>query len=316
MALNNIRNPALFMSGGHSDFEVARLGVRAMTGNAEGVVEATTLKATANGSTPNLVTLAGGAGALVRGRDNVYQGTYFLGTTGATTVAVPTNNTSGTVRYMVMARVQDPLYDPTSTKTPDVDAAYAHIETCAAGATTVPPAYSAIPICRIDLPAGASVVTQAMITDLRFLAQPRRQRQLYTLFPSASDAVAQINIWGTWPGASIVTGVVIPPWAGHAIVICDVLSARAAGNVIGALRVNLGGVVGAGVNMDQNATSANPLRFNARTADTLPIPSNLAGTAQNLKADAINNGGSGIVAATVDARSTVLWDIQFEELVG
>ena len=45
-------------------------------------------------------------------------------------------------------------------------------------ATTPPAGITAIPLARVDVPAGTSNITQAMITDLRYLLNARRDRYL------------------------------------------------------------------------------------------------------------------------------------------
>ncbi|MEU3455577.1 hypothetical protein ABZ671_18550 [Micromonospora sp. NPDC006766] len=71
---------------------------------------------------------------------------------------------------------------------------------------------SGIALARVDLPASTGTVTQAMITDLRKIANPRRDRDMVVKFPVADNNMPAA--YTLWPAASQIS-VDVPVWATH-----------------------------------------------------------------------------------------------------
>lgn len=152
---------------------------------------------------------------LIDGQEVFQQGAYAGYNPGADT-SLTVAPTTGTPRSdMVVVRVEDPTFasSPWGGLVTN-QLVFPRLITNVSSSATVPPAgQSCIPLCRIDMPATASVVLQSYITDLRQMANTKRTRSLL----QASGAAGAVN-WtvGTsptaWP-ALATWQVAIPAWA-------------------------------------------------------------------------------------------------------
>src|SRR4051794_40333615 len=86
---------------------------------------------------------------------------------------------------MVVLRVEDPEYEGSLDPAADQIEYFQIISGVSSTATTIPDSRTAIPLARIDIPASTSIITSAMITDLRFIANARRDRQLLLQSPTS-----------------------------------------------------------------------------------------------------------------------------------
>jgi hypothetical protein len=163
----------------------------------------------------NLIPSISAGTVLIDGQEVFQQGAYMGFNPGADT-SLTVAPTTGTARSdMVVIRVEDPTY----TASPwgglvTNQLVFPRLITNVSSTATVPPAgQSCVPLCRIDMPATASVVLQSYVTDLRQMANVKRTRSLV----QASGAVAAVpwtlgtsaTAWpalATWPLA-------IPAWA-------------------------------------------------------------------------------------------------------
>jgi hypothetical protein len=166
---------------------------------------------------------------------------------------------------------------------------------------------SAITLARIAIPANTATITDAMLTDLRTVAQPKRTRDIYNTQPTGLSSITSSGFTAWTPQAN--RAIVIPPWASQVKVIATVASAAPTGAATrGNFRFVLGSLAGQANYFDLDAST----RATLLTGDTLSIPAALRGTSQTLKLEAARVTGSGAVAT--DANSTVVFDVEFLEV--
>ncbi len=251
MAVNPV---PLAVDGSQVDAYILRQLANFATRDAQGIQLPGHMKVTALASPSMNVTVAPG-GAVIRNAQAPGQ-SYVASNASATVIPVPAANTARS--DLVMAYIRDPEFSPWQPYTDPTQilfGPYFDIVVQAgvpAGTTSASQvvSYSAMALARIDIPAGATSITNAMITDLRELASPRIGFG-YDVQPGPTlNYVTTSEItWHDWPANSLATRV--PPWATHAQVGIDLnIKVDAAADVN--LRVNLGGLTGPTYYFDYN----------------------------------------------------------------
>lgn len=237
----------LLTAGASHPAQTFRMMIRDLARNGQGVTTGTDLKVTAL-STPGAAVQIGDGSGVVRGQANQFQGHYSLYNIGTEQVSIAA--TGGTGRTdMVVARVEDPAYEGSLNPATDAVAHFEVISNVSSTATDPPAGMTAIPLARITQPASNSTITSGMITDLRKIANPRRERVLYPYY--AQDPLTEISgtseTWKTHPALPAASppgsmaAIAIPSWAAKANVMFTVGGIRlATGNVFGGLRFMLG----------------------------------------------------------------------------
>ena len=301
--------------GAKHSAEIARVLAFAATGGAEGVIGTGHMKVLAqtvpNGSvrvTPGACSMLNrqSAGTLAA----VYQ-SYVDGVSAQENLTIPA--TAGTARADLIVRiVQDSQYPPnTIPANPAVGpyGKYAVISNVEAARTTLVGLglpYSAVVLARINIPASTAAITQAMITDLRQLSQPRTSSMRRTFMTSGAVTLTS----GTpvrWPNVS--QSLAIPSWATHAQIKADVAGIYVDGaNATAALRVALGT---SGQSMEVAVASVNIGRIATGVAHefTLSATDRAAGTAV-LDIKGYKGSGGSLYA---DHATPVTFDVMFEE---
>src|SRR5690606_29869039 len=205
--------PAWAVQGGQASATVARALTFAVSGGryGGGIAEAEHLRVVANGTSN--VTVEAGA-AIIPSRysgDGVYS-SYAVVNDGPIPLAVPaTPSGSGATRY-VIARIDDPNFGGTE---PPNRATAAFSKVDLVGSITGLP-YPFIALAKITQPASTSAITQAMITDLRKVANPRRMRDTYDKVVTGTQDLTSAS-FVDWPSAGNLS-LEIPEWATKAIV--------------------------------------------------------------------------------------------------
>lgn len=184
-----------FVGGGaqHSP-EVARLLAYASTSGAEGVVEPASLRVSAQ-STPNgTVAVRPGAALILNRYAGGGQQTYVLRNATSTSVTIPATGSGGGRTDAIIARVLDPQYEGSAPSDP-VTFQYSRLERIGSvpgNLTRVEQlglSYPAVLLAKVTIPASTGTITNGMITDLREVAIPRRQRLLFAYALTSSDGV-------------------------------------------------------------------------------------------------------------------------------
>ncbi|MFD7980177.1 hypothetical protein [Streptomyces sp. NPDC059071] len=301
----------ILVNGATHAAQTFRLLVRDLARDNEGITRGTDLKVTQLATPGGGVTVAAGSG-IVTGRANTWQGSYAVANVGSADVTIAP--TGGTPRSdMLIVRVEDPEYEGTLNPAVDPVCYFQVIPNVSSSATTIPDGRTGIPLARIDIPASTATITNAMITDLRKLANPRRERRIWTQGPSALSNVIT-GTSGTYAYFTTATGwtIPVPSWASLATIRFDIGGLRlTTGAAFGDLSATFGASLGLQpTNLDDNQTTTR--RVPHLMADTLTIPDAYRGTNQVLRARA--RGFSGNAAGiSVDTASMLIADVEFVE---
>lgn len=306
-----IPRPILINGATHSAQQF-RLLVRDLARGNEGITEGDDLQVSQRLVAGAGVTVGDGS-AVVQGRDDPFQGHYAVANIGDTDVDIAATGSTGRSDMLIL-RIEDPDYTDTLNPATDQIAYFQIISNVSSAATTIPDGRTGIPLARIDIPPLTGTITDEMIHDLRTIANPRRDRSLYTQSPtSASNNIGgssnSYSYFTTSPGWNIA----VPSWASTVTVRLDIAGLRlTAGNIFGGFRATFGSVRALQpVIIDDNQGSGTR-RLNAICADTQDIPSSYRGTTQLLRVQfAGYSGNAGTV--NIDTSSTLIADVEFFE---
>lgn len=241
--------PWMIGGGAVHSVEVARLLAYASTSGAEGVVEPASLAVKAQ-STPNgTVSVRPGAALILNRYAGGTQQTYVLRNPSSTSVTIPATGSTGGRTDAIIARVLDPQYEGAAPADP-VTFNYARLERIGSvpgnltNISQLGLTYPAILLAKITIPASTGTITNAMITDLREVAIPRREdvwrpRALAT--PDTETLTATGLAGEYFPNNGGPQTIAIPSWATRAQIRCEWLSVRyGAGNAFGEMWVEYG----------------------------------------------------------------------------
>lgn len=288
-----------------------RMLVRDLSNGAEGITQGDDLKVSQR-TTPGGGVIIGDGSAVIRGRANVFQGSYSVCNIG--TVDQPIAATGGTARSdMLIIRVEDPEYEGSLNPAVDQITYPQIISNVSSSATTIPDGRTGIPLARIDIPANTSTITNAMITDLRKIANPRRERRMFTHSPTADSSLigssTSYSYFSTEPGWNVA----IPSWATTVRARIDVCPLRySVADYFGALRATFGSSLTLQFTSIDDNQGAGIRKIPAIVADTLTVPATYRGTTQLLRAQA--NGATGNAGRiNVATSTTFVYDVEFEE---
>lgn len=296
------------IDGAYLTSALVRRASYAGVNGAQGIVQKTDLKVTQLG-TPGVGVLVAPGVALVL---NKYQTTpneiYVASNPSVHTIPsgeMPASNPSAK-SYIVAVVIGDPDFsqtghpwmtgaDPAVGTELTFQYVRATLIEVSAGATTLSGAYPAYPLARIDVPANTTTITNAMITDLRALAQPRQSQQIYvspaaTWNNGAPNRIPSGAAYADW-GANYSPTVKIPTWAKRAIVVCSingVVLVDASVNISGGIRTQLGAVTGPATGFDMITGRVGPQTDNFQTAGEYDV-SGIVGTTVALKVEGFEN---------------------------
>jgi hypothetical protein len=303
----------ILVNGATHSAQQFRMLVRDLANGAEGITQGDDLKVSQR-STPGGGVLVGDGSAVVRGRANPFQGSYAACNIGAVDVPIAATGSGSGRSDMVILRIEDPEYEGSLNPATDEIAYFQIISGVSSSATTIPDGRTGIPLARIDIPASTSTITNAMITDLRKVANPRRARTVATQSPTAlSNAIGGSTSYSYFSTAA-GWNVAVPDWATKAIVKVDISPVRYdLGNFFGQVSATFGSSLSVQPTFLDDNQGSTPRRIPAIIADTLTLPSAYRGTTQLLRvrASGLTSGQSGRIY--VDGGTTLVMDVQFEE---
>lgn len=311
-----------FVGGGaqHSP-EVARAMAYAGTRGSEGVAGISDMKVQAQGTPNNTVRIISGGALLL----NRYPGgtgqTYSLRCATATDVAITATGSSGGRTDLIIARVLDPQYEGSAPADP-TDFQYARpavIQGVSSGiksAKELNLAYPAIALAKVMLPASTATVTASMITDLRRVAQPRRERAMVTVFPTANVNMPT-GAYSSWPiTATQRPTVAVPDWATKVDVIAHVSGVKytkgtGAADSVAGTRTGFGSSTPSenGIIIQDAEDSGG--RYGYTWIGTHTVSAAMRGTDQIINLQAMRSGGTG--TWTADYQTCVVIDWEFSE---
>ncbi|GHE80132.1 hypothetical protein GCM10014715_39380 [Streptomyces spiralis] len=301
--------PPMMINGGTHPARTMRMMIRDLSRGSQGVTEYNDLKVTQQTTPGAGVQVADGSG-VVRGA-SWGQGSYTQYNVGTALVNIaPTGGTART--DMVVLRVLDPEYEGSLNPASDDIGFFDVVSNVSATATQPPAGMTAIPLARIALPPNTATVTNAMITDLRQIANPRRDRQLYTAFPSSlSSLTAQNGVWYNWPTAAR-WNVAIPSWAITAKVVVTLAGLRLSdSNVFASMQTMLGSDPGQSTAIDDDQGTG-VRRSTIVLADSITLSAAARGTTQLLyvrtQPSRVEWGN-----LSVDGATSLIADVEFNE---
>ncbi|WP_405613309.1 hypothetical protein [Streptomyces sp. NBC_00076] len=301
--------PPMLTHGGTHPARAFRMMIRDLASGNSGVTEGNDLKVR-EWATPGAGVRVGDGSAVVGGAA-WGQGSYTQYNVGD--AIVPIAPTGSSARSdLICLRVEDPEYEGNRNPAAD-DIGYFHVVSGVSASTkTVPSGMTAIPLARLNLPANTATITNAMITDLRQIANPRRDRKLYTAYPSAlSELKYQDNKWRNWPAAAS-WAVPIPAWAVSAKVVVTIAGLRMArANVFATMQTKLGSDLGENTVIDDNQGSV-VRRQTVVIADNITISWVQRGTTQTLSLQTyMSKAETGDLS--VDGSTSIIADVEFTE---
>jgi hypothetical protein len=323
MAVENI--PWMIQGGKHSAASGRRVLFHA-TGGAEGISSIGDLRVQQQAVATGSVKVGVGSCVMVNRYPGAVNESYDGKNASETTVTIAANG-SGSTRYdLVIARIDDwnvagqqatPGTLPTDTvaafKLTVISGVSASVKT----AKQLNLNYPAIALARIALPAATSAVTQAMITDLREKAVPRRQRHLQT-FSVTAGTTDSLDVNGEYFPNTQFT-VEVPEWATHARVTATWYGVRFPSGTtrygtvhlrIGAGRADVINTQSTG--FDPAVTTANTSRNTLGLADVRSIPATMRGQSITVAPIGTMSGGAGGFIA-MDGLSSIVVDIEWLE---
>ncbi|MET7808651.1 hypothetical protein [Micromonospora chersina] len=179
-------------------------------------------------------------------------------------------------------------------------------------------AAKSIALARVDIPPSTGAITEAMIKDLRRVANPRRERTLLTSSPGANNDLTSTSAYVDWPAVA-VKSIAVPSWATQVKIVSTIAGALASFDLVdGFLRHRLGAATfGQETRFDTNGvTASNQADKTMLTADTLTVPASMRGTKQQVavqgKLTLRGSSGNGLVRAYTS--TTIVTDIEFLEV--
>lgn len=318
MALDN--TPWVVGGGAQHSPEVARQLAYAATKGSNGVAGVSDLKVTAQPIPTNTVAVAPGAANLVNRYPGGGQQTYVLRAGTQTDVPVTATGSSGGRTDLIVARVLDPQYEGAAPADP-VTFQYARItviEGVPAATKTAKElnlGYPATELAKVTLPANTGTVTAGMITDLRRVANPRRDRAMVTVFPSATVNLPTAA-YAAWPLAAgqrpLVT---VPEWATRIDIVAHLSGVKftqSGGSLSAAgIRTVFGGAAAAenGVLVQDAADTSG--RYHYTLIGTHLVSEAQRGTDVYLDLQAVRSAGAGVW--TADYQTSIVIDWEFSE---
>jgi hypothetical protein len=301
--------PPMMVTGGTHPARTMRMMIRDLSRGSQGVTEYNDLKVTQLLTPGAGVQVADGSG-IVRGAA-WGQGSYTQYNVGSATVPIAPTGASARTDLVVL-RVEDPEYEGTRNPATDDIGYFTVVSNVSATATQPPAGMTAIPLARISIPANTATVTNAMITDLRTIANPRRSRQIYIASPPGDQNwTGNKGAWAAWPPAA-KWSIDVPPWAVTARIIMNIAAVQVmTGSIWGQVAFQLGTVQGQSINIDTGKSDGSE-RINMISGDTLAVPAAMRGTTVNLQSIlSFTADQPGILQA--DAATTAIADVEFEE---
>ena len=308
-----------FVGGGaqHSP-EVARLLAYAATSGAEGIVTPGDLKVAPLAIPGSSIRVLAGAALILNRAASGNQQTYVGRNPTEDVVAIaPTGSGSGR-SDLVVAQIRDPFMPGESWEDPDDPTVGPYIFTTVipnvSQNTTKPPTgVSGIALARLDIPANTATITSAHIKDLRKLAQPRSERQMFSTTHSGHLQLSDATTYRTWP--NVTMQVEVPAWATYADLRVNISGISQIGAFADAwIRAHIGNsVVSTSLYMDNDGWS-DGIRHSTVLTASGPLLTAERGTVITLKTSALRYTDAahpGYYQA--DPATQIGFDIQFSE---
>lgn len=306
------------VNGSKFSAEAARAETFKNTNGARGVTLPPDLKVTALPTPGPFVRVAPGAATLPAGYPGAPGQSYSVTITEAVDVPVPATTSAGGAQRFLIFRLRDPQYEGSAPADP-VNHEYGQFE-WVSNYTFINAPY--VQLAKLIQPPSTATITQGMLTDIRRLTKPRKDRLPYLITGPANGDLLQTvaPAFQKWP--AFAPTFEVPEWANYVNVI-----GRVHGSVImngvchGNLRCDFGnnGELPSGLVAYDFNTPSYPTDGVRNPTLTVgfdgPIPLAMRGTTQKVQmmGNRINSTGGYLRA---DVASQIEWDVQFEERIG
>lgn len=299
-----------FIGGGaeHSP-AVARMLAYAATNGATGVISPGDLKVTALPTPGAAVRIMPGGAAMLSRYPGASNQSYTPRNPTATDVDVTATGSGGGATKYLIVRVDDPEFGgqvPADRKNgPYVRPAWVTSITNLA--------YPFVPLVKLVQPANTATITNAMLTDIRELANPRTLREVVS---SSGGVAALTSTTGqVWPPYSPV--VEVPEWATHAQVLIHLSGFHQDKSLAeGQLAVRMGDTpLGGALRLDYDGVT-DGVRHTTMVTGGAALPANVRGTPQQFRLwSARLNTATRPGLFRSDASTHMAVDVQFSEKV-
>jgi hypothetical protein len=328
-------NTALAIDGTLLGSELIRRGNYAGTSGAQGIVKKADLKVTQL-TVPGIgVQIAPGVGLVVNGYQDDPNETYVVSNPGVHIIPsgdMPAADPSAK-SWMLAIVIGDPDFsqtghpwmgsdDPAEGTELTFEYVRPTLIEVSAGATTLSGDYPAICLARIDIPADTTTIINSYIHDLRTLAQPRSEQQIFasaggTWVNATPVRIPAAEAYADWGPAQYSPTVKVPSWATRAIVVASINGVRledTTASVSGAVRTQLGAVSGPSTTFD-TSIGGGAVRLNLQTAGTYDVTA-IAGTTVALRVEGYENVPTTPAAdqrLALQSGSQMIFDVRFFE---
>ena len=307
-------------NGAENSVELARASLYVGSNGATGIVGINDFKVSALPTPGAAVRVAKGTGVIASNYPGTFGQSYAVQEQSFTDVPVAATGSSGAAVKYVYVLIEDTQY---SGQTPPSveDGPYNSYQVT----TTLPTAQPYLLLARINQPASTATIQNTHITDLREVANPRKQPELRTYALLAGDTTVLTNTnaypgGATWPVAveEAWGEIPIPSWATRAKVIMMWTGVRTFdGNVYGGVWVQIGQTNNPSNKKTQKVAynSANPsdvVRDTLIAADNVYIPAALRGTSQKFYPRGCRES-SGSGRLSLDGGSSMILQVEFME---
>lgn len=309
------------LEGVEHSAEVARMLAWAATNGASGIITPKDLKVVAQSVPSDSVVIRPGGFVVESKFAGASQQSYVERAPTSTTLEVPATGSSGGVTRYVVARITDPDYPGGGTIPPvPNDGVYSapYLVSSLSSSRTE------IPLAKIVQPANTAAITNAMITDLREMANPREKSFIYTnpAVVSTEETLTMTEDKGElFPDVSSIKAK-IPDYATRVQIVAEWLQvAQPAGDFNGRIWVEWGPYVEASVRRHStqvfavNGNNSNNLdRAFWKVAQEMYISPDLRGTEQIffLKGRLLSHSGASS-RPRLDSASGIVLSLRFLE---
>ena len=290
-----------FIGGGaeHSP-AVARMLAYSATGGTNGVAAALDLRVQPLDIPGTSVTVMPGGAIILNAYPGGGQQTYIARNMSATDVPIPpTGSSSGAVLYVIL-RVDDPEFGA-AVPADAVEGPYNRFTTVTSITNLN---YPFVPLAKITMPASTGTITGSMITDLRKIANPRTERDMRLIFPTADRNMSKTG-YTSWPFATTMTNIDGPSWATKLDIVAHVSGAEITGSGIsfGGVRTKFDGVATAQNGIVRGGVG----RHSFTLIGSHPVSATQRGKVLTLALEGYQTGGTGLIQADYQTSVAVDW---------
>lgn len=310
-------DPVPYFVGGGAEHsaEIMRTLAYLATGGQEGIIGPLDLRVVQDSPPGGSVLVMPGAGVVVSKYPNIVSESYILRNRVATALPVTATGAGAGRSDLVIARVLDPHVSTSGDPNPPSIANGPYVEpqiisnvpntTKSVHQITPALGYTAITLARIDIPVNTGTITQAMIKDLRSVANSATRPQPAPEAEGSDEAAAILfkNIvkcggsqltgsqtsYQNWPSEAVWTGVQIPKWCTHVAFFALVNPRVDDGDITADWRLTFDGVGTSTTQIDVNYEADlwnAPMRDVHMLGGVYTVPTNQRGTAVTVRSQA------------------------------